>query len=259
MTKEKKIGITYYLNRRLKPVGDAKFPVYMRITFNRKQAEIKCDPDLYWNEHELVRFLEHRETGSCVGTEKLLVGNEVVLNDIVREKYEREKDQFSLRGLSVEFNYNLSNVFETVHSAVVEAMKIEFGNILSPAQYSMINIVNVADGYHLTKALVPDLKKKISERLKVMLQTFSTLSMFFILHSNFELFGKGKTVYAWEKKGRKIEFWNFLDSEEWIGIDKKLGHNDPFGRLHNEFSKKIDKKAIFQTIENQLIAKKNKE
>ena len=72
MGKQKKITFSYFLNRRLKPTvkkGKEYYPLYMRITFNSKQAEIKAivrtdEAEVFWNDSQLSNFLTRREKGT---------------------------------------------------------------------------------------------------------------------------------------------------------------------------------------------------
>lgn len=267
MRKEKKIGISYYLNKKIKSIevnGVVKRSVYMRITFNRKQSEIKCfiqgTPNLYWSEKQLATFLRHREIGKPIGIEKILLANEKVFEDIIRKKYARLGDRLFLKGISKILESYLSSLLGIVNEKSLKHLESELKNLLSKDQYEMLKIVAVPEGYFLAKALVPDLDDRLSQNLRITLQVFSSIETFLSLFNPVKLTGNANSVYAWKELGGRVAYEKFLHlvskptSSVWSKLDE-MSSNSPNIRLFYEFCTKDFKvNKLINVVDNQMLA-----
>lgn len=272
MAREKKINFRYYLNKRLKPIATEEieqYPVYIRITFNRKQTEMRCyvtdDHTLYWNEDTLNSFLKRREIGRPKGIEKLIIKNEKILSKIIRERHEKLKDKFNFKGIINQLEYYSTPIVSILYESAINQLDSELKVLLNPDKYRLVKKANLTDKYFAASSLSIGLRQNLSDSLLLLLKAFASFCAFvspYPYEKGDQVKNTGlDTVDAWyncEGMERYAQFIKDLSEDKgiWEKILNKYEHDDKM-RLLAEFKGNFTEKNNFtDVVENQIIAKK---
>lgn len=268
MARKKKINFRYYLNRKLKARlanGEEQYPLYLRITFNRKQTEMKVslhgDDEIYWTDKELEQFDYCRAHGGAINLEKIILQQEAVLEDIIRKEYEQKGDDFHLRGMNDRLHRYLQTVLSILNGNGVKVLELEASTLLPPDKLESITFVAADDGYFLLKALLPDIHKQLSETSMIILQALSSWAYFQSPYSHFKAEderNKG-TLFTWHLKGEKKAYRDFLDCAvsrcDAIDFEKyrsKGDYDNALKLFYHFFDDSFDTKKITNYLDNQL-------
>lgn len=268
MARKKKINFRYYLNRKLKARlanGEEQYPLYLRITFNRKQTEMKVslhgDDEIYWTDKELEQFEYRRAHGGAINLERIILQQEDVLETIIRQEYEQQGDDFHLRGMNDRLHRYLQTVLSILNDNAVKALELEASTLLPPDKLKSIKLVAADDGYFLLKALLPDIHKQLSETAMIILQALSSWSYFQSPYSHFKAkdeWNKG-TLFAWHLMGEKKAYREFLDCADRrcdaIDFEKyrsKGDYDNALKLFYHFFDDNFYTKKITNYLDNQL-------
>lgn len=270
MAREKKINFRYYLNKRLKPItteGIEQYPVYLRITFNRKQTEMRCfvtgDYTLYWDEDSLNGFLKRREINRPKGVEKLIIKHERILSKIIRERYDKLKDNFHFKGIINQLEYHSTPIVSILYESALNQLDSELKIILNSDKYQLVKKAGLTDKYFAAISLSVGLKENLSESLILLLKAFASFFTF-ISPYPYEKGNRGKnmdldTVDAWYNEGGMEKYTQFVEdlskkNKIWDRILNKYEHDDNV-RLLAEFKGDFtEKNNLPDIIENQIVA-----
>ncbi|MEQ8706819.1 MAG: hypothetical protein RIC19_23000 [Phaeodactylibacter sp.] len=176
MAKEKKIGIRFYLNDRLKPkmiAGKETFPVYCQITFNRKN--IQCNVPLIYKGGTLTKqeFLQATELATLPEVANQLQLFEDKARKVIRIEYKHYKDRFTLKGFADDLYHYDSPLFVLLENQLKRAV-IEFGEAtetIAPDWYSLWAILEI-----LGKEDVLQFLSSLPDDLQISLKAFVYLS-----------------------------------------------------------------------------------
>lgn len=261
MAREKKISLKYFLNHRLIPQkgkdGSDKYPVYIRITFFRKQTNVKLSlpgiDTLYWDEPTLSEFLDRRETGNLNSTEIRIVKQEEILREVIRRRYHKQKDKFTFEGIGEEMEYHFEKVLALLHESTSSLLDNELKVLLPPGQYEVVKNADLADKYFAATALSIGLKDQLSESLQMMIKSFASFCAFDASRL------KSTTIYSWYNEGDK-EAYN-LFAKQLINSDKvrenilSKSQVDNNMRLLSNFIEDLPKaNTLVDVIDNQILA-----
>jgi hypothetical protein len=166
MAKEKKIGVRFYLNDRLKPkviAGTETFPVYCQITFNRKN--IQCHVPLIYKGGTITKqeFIQATELGTLPEIATQLQQFEDKARQIIRIEYKHYNDRFSLKGFANDLHHYDMPLFVLLENQLKRAV-IEFGKAtetIDPDWYSLwaiLEILGKEDVLHFLSSLPGDLQ-----------------------------------------------------------------------------------------------------
>ncbi|MCR9101857.1 MAG: hypothetical protein NXI25_18010 [bacterium] len=273
MAKEKKIGVKFFLNTRLKPkvlAGVNRYPVYSRVTFNRKNHqspfEFKNTIDGLMSEGEFNLYVIQRSEPRINAEIKQF---EKEVRAIIKAGYKIYGDDYSLSGLSSIHNdfKQLSLLFFTEFKTV-DLLKDytkknypdEFDSIIGGNENIFPNTL-----YSTVSGLLKGNKSSRFLNWPVQLQ----YSIFgFMLFSSFSGFGFWNTEYLklmssdikaidWIAEGTKAEFIDYLSSKEYLNEQISLNDSDPFAtgliettRLLKSIT--IDKSMVINMIDLSL-------
>ena len=219
MAKEKKISFKYYLNKTLKPLlnedkEEEKYPIYIRITFNRKQTRVKLMlpglDSLYWSENTLENFLAKKERGGIDSMGIRILKQEKLLEKIIRAKYDREQSEFSFEGVGEELAFVTGKVMPILHGEASYLFESELKIILQSDKYKMIfnkHTGNSLDAqYQIALSLKPDIKDHFSDNLYLLLRVFASFFLFDTLKKEGSV-----TVYSWLYQSDREDYINFMN------------------------------------------------
>lgn len=178
MAKEKKIGVRFYLNDRLKPkviAGEERYPVYVRITFNRQNLQCQVPimyKDGYLSEKEFIQATELSELHEVAEQMKHFENR---VRQIIRIEYKHYNDKFSFKGFARDLYHYDAPMFTLLENELKHSL-IEFskaGDTLDPDWYSIWAILEI---------LVEDDPDKffssLPDKLQLSLKAFVYLSGF---------------------------------------------------------------------------------
>ncbi len=169
MAKEKKIGVRFYLNDRLKPrviAGKETFPVYCQITFDRKT--LQCHVPLIYKGGTITKqeFLQATESGTLPEVATQLQQFEDKARQIIRIEYKHYKDRFSLKGFANDLYHYDTPLFVLLENQLKRAV-IEFGeatDTIDPDWYSLwaiLEILGKEDVLQFLSSLPGDLQNSL--------------------------------------------------------------------------------------------------
>lgn len=177
MGKEKKIGFNYYLNTKLNSQildGKEHYPVYVRITYNRKNTMFFF-PLLY-----KASYVTEAEFESF-----FILRNDPKINEQIAQ-FEDEISKimrFEIKVLGEEYSFkNLSNKRVSYHNSLTGAIEKHASQQLIKESYEYSNneeilslnsdYLSLAELYTLIKTMFPDVQKILSEEFNSLAKAY---------------------------------------------------------------------------------------
>lgn len=272
MAKEKKIGVKFFLNTRLKPkvlAGVNRYPVYSRVTFNRKNHqspfEFENTIDGLMSEGEFEKYIV-QGSNPLITAEIKQFKNEI--NGIIKTWYKRFGDDFSLKGLSeihkfckttpllfnVEFKAKEA-IREYTLSHYPEKYQVVFGtdDVFPATLYFVISSFFKDDNEHHIKDWPSTLQYYVFSF--VLLSSF--LKMGFWCEDQLKMFNSDPKMIHWINNDIKSDFIDYLTQKKYQKEEVKLSEKDPFAKgpidLANQLkSTTIDTSVIINVIDSSL-------
>lgn len=215
MAKEKKLGIKYILNKELKSslVKDKdRFPVYTRLTFNRKNT--KFPSNFTFTSHGLTEklFLEIFEEKKNTTFQLEINQFESDLKTIVQFEYKVNKDLFSIIGINKRLDIYYTPLNELAEKFACERlMKFTINQpesvISIQEKKSISKLFNESyffDGFEVLKTILPNLKENMSKLLIVEL-TAAIQLVIGKTDNTIDLQETPPTILDWIRKDSKLK------------------------------------------------------
>lgn len=170
MAKQKKIGIKYYLNKRLNPskLGDGDhFPVYVRVIYNRESSQFYF-PLLYGdgtlNEEKFESFFTNRSNQKI---NKQIDRFDSLIIDIIRFESSKIGDKYKIKGLSKKISNYYGSIIPEFENHLKKCLESELsGN--EKISFSDISheVLFFFEVYYLIEGVLnKDLKSELSDSL----------------------------------------------------------------------------------------------
>lgn len=245
MAKEKKIGVKFFLNTRLKPkvfAGVNRYPVYSRVTFNRKNHqspfEFENTFDGLMSEVEFEKYVIEKSNPK-ITTE--IEQYEKEIKGIVRTWYNKFGDNFSLLGLSeTHKEYKVTPLLFRVSFQAIEGIR----NYVLDHRPDKYKDVFYADDVFPTTLYfaLSDFFKRDEETsfsdwpliLQYSVFSFvllsSYLKMGFWFGDSDKVFESKVKMIDWVCGETKINFTNYLTHKKYMEEDLQLSPDDPFAK-----------------------------
>ncbi|WP_282782797.1 hypothetical protein [Phaeodactylibacter xiamenensis] len=166
MAKEKKVGISFFLNTRLKPYilqGEKRYPVYVRVVFNRMNHQFKFylpTIDGRATEEEYEQLIERQENKEC---NDFVNSFKAKVEAIIKAEDQFYGDKYTLKGFSKDLPHYDVNLF-TVLETRLKYLLIKFGEAtetIDPDCYSLwaiLEMLGKEDVLHFLSSLPGDLQ-----------------------------------------------------------------------------------------------------
>lgn len=269
MAKEKKIGVNFFLNERLKPSvidGQERYPVYVRITFDRKNHQTYF-PLRYFDgnlsKDEYKRFVILRQNPEI---NSQLENYEAKVSKIIRAEYIRFNGYVSLRKFSERMLYYETPLLDVLEKNVKNDLVSKLNEQLNQEEMQQINneYFSLWDVYSVVNDSFQDAFKKVISQhdLQISLKSYVYLSGYLgKLDSKPDEFVK---VLEW-LEDLPIKFKNFLlkhspidseDKKQQLGFFRNESKDSPVRKLLSYLDiQKTDISLIIKSIDEDLIFK----
>lgn len=223
--KKKKIGITYFLNKRLKPNilnGESFYPVYSRIVFNRSNTEIAFPSGICWQGLTDAQFNEifGQRLNTDVNSE--IASFEQFLEIIIRFEHRVVGDAYRVAGLSKKYYFYSLPICEEIERYIKQALLNELAQHLTNDQVSTVSheAMSLEEAYYLAKDhIFTQLEDALPKNLITEMTAYIEFKAYTSLKEplSFMKYTDGEplpiTSYDWALGGIQTEFKNFLLSE----------------------------------------------
>jgi hypothetical protein len=172
--KEKKITIKFFLNRLLEPVtgekGGEYFPLYIQVTYNRKNMQFKSKYGLYYQQLEEV-------------APALLSFEEQTLRKIIQYEAAQTVNDYELKGLKHKYEIYSTSITEALENYLKPRLRIA----ILKTNDELINVLNfnqpqatVARLYKAAQLLFTGWEKFLTVKLKEELPAYEQYSKRFV-------------------------------------------------------------------------------
>lgn len=233
MAKEKKIGIKYYLNDKLKPTikkDSILFPLYIRITYNGEVTRIKVNDSLgdpilleYGASDETIdKYIELSNKNQ--GYSQIYLNRDLI-KEIIRLEIKANGENFYLSGLTDRLSFYDDVLFQRIIDKYNE-LEIFLRDYLTYNQYELIGTIYTSPTslYYYAKSKINNIEDILPKKIK---QTLIALTLLHFFDNEF-------TLYDWVGTSKKNKFISFLDA---LSIEK-LG------------AEKLEDKSLKETLNN---------
>lgn len=175
--KDKKIGITYYLNDRVNPTvenGEERYPVYCRITYDRMNHQFAfsglISQGRWFTRQEFHDFFEDRKDGLINADIEMI---EVTIRDAIRIEAKHYGEKYSLKGFSNNlyhygkhfYNYLDRSLRDKLFSDFKDVIYAKIGMEVSPTYFSFWELLDIlSDGK--PEDFIPELELDFQLQMK---------------------------------------------------------------------------------------------
>jgi hypothetical protein len=244
--KQKKIGITYFLNHRLKPHRDSeenRYPVYARIVFNRTSTIIPFPmySYLFGMTEEEYKDAFGKRLDKDVNEQIAYFEREV--NQIVRFEYSVLGEKYRVAGLADK----LSSYQQPISTHIGRFIKAEFREFIHPKilEKQLDRICHDAmafeDCFYIAQdLLIPELKSILPLSLKNKIIAYSEFKAFEIQldipADSFPFDRQPPNLFDWASGFTQLKFKKFLMyPRDKSSLSPNEPPNSPIFQLHNDF------------------------
>ncbi len=245
MGKEKKIGIKFILNKRLKPIvfeGEDYFPVYCVVVYNRMSNQISFTPTYkfgYLTEKEFHSFVEER-TDANIRSE--LEDFERTIEAIIRFEHRIQADNFRLTGLKDKISSYRQNM--------LRALEIALNRLLlkhHPLDGIDPERLTFGELYHIIEAKDPEIRQRINGPLEAQIEAF--LSLLSFLHTQE---GSAPVLLDWLDPAFQAKYRNTIFNVD--PINDPVYQRDPvFRKIKHAFPVQISRIPSYLSILDKMI------
>lgn len=258
MAKEKKIGINYYLNQRLKALNaeGTRFPIYAVVTYDRKTTHLPLP--IHYNisgltESEFSKIFESKTANNGA---KNVINAENELRKILRYEIEVLGGKFILKGFANRITIYEGLIRSNLEKVIQAEIKMFLENYLIVKDYKALfslnlHLIDLID--EIEEVYLPSFFSKITDDLRIFIYTYLCY-LSFELNSNTEF-----TFIHWIAKGYKEKFYTFLKKSDHTHLDsfKSLELNidllKKYIDMFEDVSKNINR--VVATIDRIMLAK----
>ncbi|WP_121354303.1 hypothetical protein [Flavisolibacter nicotianae] len=167
--KEKKITVKFFLNQALEPATDEKgkklYPLYLQVTYNRKNMQLKSRYGLYYKTLKEVPL-------------ELMRFEEKVLTKIIRSEATGNEEGYELKGLKRKYDlYSLS-----IHQTLETYLKPKLRLAVLKTGHELVQVLDFNQPriptkllYEAATLLFPKFESSLPQKLRDDLQTYHLL------------------------------------------------------------------------------------
>lgn len=268
--KQKKITFKYFFDDRIKPKEGKFYPLYLQITFNRKNIQLKeVTHDglaIYWTKEELEDFNDgnYNRHGHFGGTAQEVKFNENILERIIREGYKKHGDKFSLKSIKDKLKFFRTSVAQAMEQAILADLKTYLADNLTYSEFiSVFDETDLLETLHRLKSARKNRKEILEPSIQAKLRAFNAIFLFSLPYSDRDTdMTFGSLFYHWIYGNHKEKFRSFLkayfeksDGVDFQYIQKELSY--PPNKLQKELIEEFPPEQseignYTELIDNQL-------
>ncbi len=256
MVREKKVGIKYYLNKRLKStlIEDVDlFPVYVSVTYNRSNTQF---PFFLLNasggitEKTFEESIVNRKNKEL---DLLLKSYENNIKNAVRYESKILGEEFTLKGLSKRVYLYENNLLSTIEKYILNQFRIFVSQYLD--RKSMKKIFNdfhfFVDSYYMVKNdYIEDLKNVLPYALQINITAYIQYIAFGSSKEGKEDIENPIKIKDWLSEQIKDSFRTYLMKSNEYHIFPKESEKSPIIKLYKDFPiNRIDIKKYLLAID----------
>ena len=167
MKKDKKITVKFFLNKLLDGAtgdkGQKYYPLYIQVTYNRKNMQIKSMYGEYYEKIEEVK-------------KGLMEFEERMLCKVIRYESSHIKEDYDLKGLKRKYEIYSGSISEALEQYLKPMLRLA----ILKTNDELTTILNFQESratatrlYKASKMLFPDFKRHITAKLKEELEAYS--------------------------------------------------------------------------------------
>ncbi len=269
--KQKKITFKYFFDDRIKPKEGKFYPLYLQITFNRKNIQIKEATHeglpVYWTREELEGFKDgsYDHQGHFGETAREVKFNESILERIIREGYKKQGDKFSLRNIKGKLKLFRTPVAQAMEQSILNGLEAHLANNLTHSEFlSVFDETDLLETINRLKDTKKNWKEILEPQIQAKLRAFNAIFLFSLPYSERDTdMAFGCLFYHWIFGNHRENFRSFLnayfeksDRVDFQYIQKELSYPPNRGQkmLIDEFSiKQSEIDHYIEFIDNQAV------
>ncbi len=227
--KQKKITFKYFFDDRIKPKEGKFYPLYLQITFNRKNIQLKevthDGLPVFWTREDLENFIDgdYDRQGHFGGTAREVKFNENILERIIREGYKKYGDKFSLRSIKEKLEFLSTSVSQAMEMSILEDLKTCLADTLTYSEFlSVFDETDLLETFHRLKSVRKDWKEILEPSIQTKLRAFNAAFLFSLPYSDKDTdMTFGSLFYHWIYGTHREKFRSFMKAyfEKSDGVD----------------------------------------
>ncbi len=245
MGKEKKVGIKFILNKRLKPIvfeGEDHFPVYCIVVYNRMSNQISFTPNYkfgYLTEQEYHSFIERRTDAVITGE---LKDFEQAIEKMIRFEHAIQGDKFNLVGLKEKLISYQRNMLRELEIVLNQLLLSHLGIAdMDPERMTFGEL------YLILEANDPEIRKRITGQLEAQIEAF--LSLLSFLHTRKE---EAPKLLDWLNPDFQAAYKSSLFADD-AGRDKVFDRDPVFRKLLTAFPVQVSRIPLYLSSLDRLV------
>lgn len=229
MGREKKIGVRFFLNKRLKAIevlGVKNYPIYVQITFDRKTHQCLA-PLGHLSEVQFEKVIDGN-SDSELSKQLRLFENKII--SVIRGEYSILQDKFSFKGFTERLEKYDRSLLSVLENDVIAHFMESMGKELKPSELQSLDneLFSIWDLYKITTETFSDAyEKALTKELRITLLCMLYLSGFVGNHY---------------KPDRDNEF-DYVKVIDWLNSDLAQSFKD-FLLLHAPIREKEQKMSL---------------
>ncbi|MCB0583673.1 MAG: hypothetical protein KDD10_30615 [Phaeodactylibacter sp.] len=240
MGKEKKINITYYLNKNLKPFevnGEKQYRVYATIGYNRMNTKILffVHEHGYLTEDQFEEFFV-KKTNPTINEQ--VRGFEQNVTKIIRFEAKEVGDKYSISGISDRLDHYHQNMSRELEKHLQQQLH-EFSNGQLPGtdfRSTFHDAMKLEDSFLIIEKQIPGFQEKLPANL------VDRLTAYYQFRGFIRTYDKNVRCLDWLDLPTQIAFKEHLfSSHEIEDLFPNEAKHSPFLRLYQQFPLILEK------------------